>query len=143
LLLWSALLFLADVAIRRLVIRPSSVRETVTTGAQTVGSKVAAYRDTKAHPTAQPSTPQMNRLLERKTTARTATSEDDSTTTQQLLNRRASRAQEAGDDPFPYVASLSPKAKPPPAKSDADGSAEEGYTSRLLEAKRRAKDKDA
>ncbi len=84
----------------------------------------------------------MNRLLERKTTARTATTEDDPTTTQQLLNRRASRAQEAGDDPFPHVASLSPKAKPSAAKLEAEGSAEDGYTNRLLEAKRRAKDKD-
>jgi Ca-activated chloride channel family protein len=144
LLLWAAILFLADVAIRRLVIRPLSVRETVTTGAQTVGSKVAAYRDTKARPLAQPSTPQMNRLLERKTTTRTASTPDDNdTTTQQLLNRRASRAQEVGDDPFPYVASLLPKPKPPTGKPGAEGSAEEGgYTNRLLDAKKRAKEKD-
>jgi len=143
LLLWAALLFLADVAIRRLVIRPSSVRESVTAGAQTVGDKVAAYRDANARPAAQPSTPQMNRLLERKTTARTATTEDDSTTTQQLLNRRASRAQEPGDDPFPYVASLPPKPKAAPKSGGADKPEDEGYTNRLLEAKRRAKDKDA
>ena len=144
LLLCAALLFLADVAIRRLVIRPASVRETVTTGAQTVGSKVAAYRDTKARPLAQPSTPQMNRLLERKTTTRTAsTPEDDPTTTQQLLNRRASRAQEAGDDPFPYVASLPPKPKPPAGTPGAEGNTEAGYTNRLLDAKKRAKEKDS
>ena len=73
LLLLSALLFLADVAIRRLVIRPASVREGVTQGAQTVGARVAALRDTTARTAALPSTPQMNRLLERKTAARTAT----------------------------------------------------------------------
>jgi Ca-activated chloride channel family protein len=143
LLLWAALLFLADVAIRRLVIRPALVRETVTSGVQTAGSRVAAYRDANARPAAQPSTPQMNRLLERKTTARTATTEDEATTTQQLLNRRASRAQEPGDDPFPYVASLPPKPKAAPKPGGADKLEDEGYTNRLLEAKRRAKDKDA
>lgn len=142
LLLWAALLFLADVAVRRLVIRPSSVRETVTTGAQAVGSRVAAYRDAGARPLAQPSTPQMNRLLERKTTARTQATEEEATTTQQLLNRRASRTQEAGDDSFPYVASLPPRPKAP--KPGGAGNQEDaGYTNRLLEAKRRAKDKDA
>ena len=143
LLLWAALLFLADVAIRRLVIRPSAVRETVTTGTQSVGARVAGYRDANARPTAQPSTPQMNRLLERKTTARTQAPEEDATTTQQLLNRRAARTPEA-DDPFPYVASLLPKPKvPAPEASSAAKQGEEGYTNRLLEAKRRAKDKDA
>ena len=143
LLLWAALLFLADVAIRRLVIRPSSVRETVTTGAQTVGSKVAAYRDANARPLAQPSTPQMNRLLERKTTARPSPTEEEATTTRQLLNRRATRAQETSDDAFPYVVSLPPRPKPPAPNPGASGSTEDGYTNRLLEAKRRAKDKDA
>ncbi len=142
LLLWSALLFLADVAIRRLLIRPSAVRESVTIGASAVGARVAGYRDASARPSAQPSTPQMNRLLERKTTSRTQAPEDDATTTQQLLNRRASRASEVGDEPFPYVASLPPKPKPPmPGGAAKPG--EEGYTNRLLEAKRRAKDKDA
>lgn len=144
LLLWAALLFLADIAIRRLVIRPSSVRETVTTGAQAVGTRVAAYRDANARPTASPSTPQMNRLLERKTTARTAMTEDEATTTQQLLNRRASRAQELSDDSFPYVASLPSNSKPSAPKSDGMGNEKsDGYTNRLLDAKRRAKDKDA
>lgn len=85
----------------------------------------------------------MNRLLERKTTARTQAPEEDATTTQQLLNRRAARTPEV-DDPFPYIASLPPKPKvPAPEASSAAKQGEEGYTNRLLEAKRRAKDKDA
>ncbi len=142
LLLLCALLFFADVAIRRLVIRPSSVREGVTQGAQTVGAKVAALRDTTARTAALPSTPQMNRLLERKTASRIAAPEETATTTAQLLNRRAARTEESGEDSFPYVASLPPKAKPPAVKPGAEGNAEEGYTNRLLEAKRRAKEKD-
>ncbi len=112
LLLLSALLFVFDVAVRRLVIRPSQVRQGVTAGVGTVGAKVATYRDAKARPVRQPSTPQMNRLLERKTATRTATPDETASTTATLLNRRASRAQETGDDPFPYVASLPPKPKP-------------------------------
>ena len=141
LLLWSALLFLMDVAIRRLVIRPSSVREGVTQGAQAVGAKVATYRDAQARPLASPSTPQMNRLLERKTATRTNTTEENPSTTAALLNRRASRAQDPGEDPFPFVASLAPR---PEVKKDttAPSKTEEGYTNRLLEAKRRAKEKD-
>ena len=143
LLLLSALLFLVDVAIRRLVIRPASVRAGVTQGALTVGAKVAALRDTSTRPGKLPSTPQMNRLLERKTASRIVTSEETSTTTAQLFNRRASRVEDAEDNPFPYVVSLPPKAKPPAVKPGAEGNAEEGYTNRLLEAKRRAKEKDA
>ena len=142
LLLLCALLFLADVAVRRLVIRPASVREGVTQGAQTVGAKVAALRDTTARTAALPSTPQMNRLLERKTASRIAAPEETATTTAQLLNRRAARTEESGEDSFPYVASLPPKTKPPAVKPGAEGNAEEGYTNRLLEAKRRAKEKD-
>jgi len=142
LLLLSAILFLIDIAIRRLIIRPSDVRETVTAGVSATGTKVAAYRDAKAHPVQAPSTPQMNRLLERKTTTRTATTaEEDPSTTSTLLNRRASRGQEASDDPFPQVASL-PRTRPPAPKPKADSNTDEGYTNRLLEAKRRAKEKD-
>lgn len=142
LLLICALLFLADVAIRRLLIRPSKVRESVTQGAQTVGAKVAALRDTSARIGHIPSTPQMNRLLERKTATRINSLEETATTTSQLLNRRAARTEDAEDNPFPYVVSLPPKAKPPAVKLGAEDSTEEGYTNRLLEAKRRAKDKD-
>ena len=85
----------------------------------------------------------MDRLLERKTTARPVVSEEEASATQQLLSRRASRAKEAGDDPFPFVASLPPKTKPPtPGGGGAAKPGDEGYTNRLLEAKRRAKDKD-
>ncbi len=155
LLLLAALLFLMDVAIRRLVIRPERVRGTVTAGAGAAGARVAAYRDAHARPVRVPSTPQMNRLLDRKTSARTQATEDNATTTQQLLNRRSARTQEGGgDEAFPYVVSLPPKPKAaPPLNSAATGSkpsdgekpgadAEGGFTNRLLEAKRRAQDKD-
>ena len=142
LLLACALLFLTDIAIRRLIIRPSRVRDSVTLGAQSVGARVAALRDTSARTAQVPSTPQMNRLLERKTAARIDTAEETTTTTAQLLNRRASRVEDAEDNPFPYVVSLPPKARPPAVKPGAEASAEEGYTNRLLEAKRRAKDKE-
>ena len=143
LLLLAAILFLVDVAIRRLLLRPSSVSGAVSTGATAVGARVAAYRDANAAPSRQPSSPQMDRLLERKTTARTAVTDEEASATQQLLSRRASRAKEDGDDPFPFVASLLPKTKPPaPEGGGAAKSGDEGYTNRLLEAKRRAKDKD-
>ena len=140
LLLWAALLFLADVAVRRLLLRPSSVRETVKSGADTVGARVSALRDSRAQSARPLSTPQMNRLLERKT-ARTSSDDADTTTTQQLLNRQASRAQSTDDNPFPYVASLPPKTKPPagkPGETEAGG-----YTNRLLDAKKRAQDKES
>ena len=80
----------------------------------------------------------MSKLLERKTTTRTASTDDGDTMTQ-LLNRRAARPADDPDNPFPQVAALPPrpKADKPPASADGDG-----YTNRLLEAKRRAKDKD-
>jgi len=138
LLLWAALLFLADIAVRRLIIRPAKVRDTVTAGAGAVAARAAAYRETATRPSAQPSTPQMSKLLERKTTTRTAQPEDSADTTRELLNRRAGRAQPDPDNPFPYVASLPPKPKP----DKPAASTEEGYTNRLLDAKRRAKEKE-
>jgi len=141
LLLWAALLFLADIAVRRLIIRPAKVRDTVAAGAGAVAARAAAYHETAARPTAQPSSPQMSKLLERKTTTRTAQPEDAADTTRELLNRRAGRAQPDADNPFPYVASLPPKPKPGAPDKPA-ASTEEGYTNRLLDAKRRAKEKD-
>ena len=143
LLLWAALLFVLDVAVRRLMIRPAKVRDTVTAGTGAALARAAAYRDTaaSAKSTALPSTPQMSKLLERKTTTRTALPEDADSATRQLLSRRASRAQEASDDPFPYVASLPPRPKPSPADKP-DAPKDDGYTNRLLDAKRRAKEKD-
>ncbi len=140
LLLWAALLFLADIAVRRLIIRPAKVRDTVAAGAGAVAARAAAYRDAP-RPSAQPSSPQMSKLLERKTTTRTAQPEDAADTTRELLNRRAGRAQPDADNPFPYVASLPPKPKPGAPDKPA-ASTEEGYTNRLLDAKRRAKEKD-
>jgi len=141
LLLWAALLFLADIAVRRLIIRPAKVRDTVAVGAQTVAARAAAYRETTAKPTMQPSSPQMSKLLERKTTTRTALPEDTDDTTRQLLNRHAGRTQPDPENPFPYVASLPPKPKPSASDKPA-ASTDEGYTNRLLDAKRRAKEKE-
>ena len=138
LLLWAALLFLADIAVRRLLLRPAKVRETVAAGAGAAAARAAAYRETLARPNALPSTPQMSKLLERKTTTRTA-SPDDGDSVAQLLNRRAARPTDDPDNPFPQVAALPPRPKPGPPAAPADG---DGYTNRLLEAKRRAKDKD-
>ena len=140
LLLWAALLFLFDIAVRRLLIRPGKVRDRVAVGAQAVAARAAAYRD--AAPSTQPSTPQMSKLLERKTTTRTAALDDADDATRQLLNRRAARTPEDAENPFPYVASLPPKADKPGPPDKAAASTDAGYTNRLLEAKRRAKDKD-
>jgi len=139
LLLWAALLFLLDVAVRRLMIRPAKVRETALAGAQTAAARAAAYRETVTSRSSNLlSTPQMSKLLERKTSAR-APSEGDSDTMAQLLNRRAARPTDDTDNPFPQVAALPPRPKADkPGAPDSDG----GYTNRLLEAKRRAKDKD-
>ncbi|MGI4790931.1 MAG: glutamine amidotransferase, partial [Janthinobacterium lividum] len=141
LLLWAALLFLSDIAVRRLMIRPIKVRESMTAGAQTVAARAAAYRDAPARQAALPSTPQMSKLLERKTTTRPVSLENGDATTQQLLNRRAARTQESTENPFPFVAKLPPKSRSGAADKPV-GSNEDGYTNRLLEAKRRAKDKD-
>ncbi len=143
LLLWAALLFLADIAVRRLLIRPAKVRDTVAANAQNVSARAAAYRETvaAAKPTAQPSSPQMSKLLERKTSTRTAEGTGDADTTRQLLNRRAARTPETSDDPFPQVVSL-PRGPKPSADKPTAAPGEEGYTNRLLDAKRRAKEKD-
>ena len=45
LLLWAALLFLLDVAVRRLLIRPAKVRETALAGASAAAVRAAAYRE--------------------------------------------------------------------------------------------------
>ena len=137
LLLWAALLFLTDIAVRRLLIRPAKVRDTVTAGAGAVAARAAAYRASAGKLNAPPSTPQMSKLLERKTTTRTASADDGDTMTQ-LLNRRAARPTDDADNPFPQVVALPPRPKP----DKPSGSADDGYTNRLLEAKRRAKDKD-
>jgi Ca-activated chloride channel family protein len=139
LLLWAALLFLADIAVRRLMIRPAKVRDGMAVGAQAVAARAASYREAK--PNTQLSTPQMSKLLERKTTTRTASPTDTDDATRQLLNRRVARTSEDAENPFPFVASLPPKPKPGPSDKPAAPTGD-GYTNRLLEAKRRAKDKD-
>ena len=150
LLALAALLFLLDVAVRRLLLRPAAVRETALAGAHTATARAAAaWREAQARPTAAsaPSTPQMDRLLTRKTSARTQdtpgeTDSQAASATQQLLSRRASRVADtdADDNPFPHVAALPPKPRPP--APPAPGSEEQGYTNRLLDAKRRAKEKE-
>ena len=81
----------------------------------------------------------MSKLLERKTTTRTASPEEADDMTRQLLSRRAGRAQPDPDNPFPYVASLPPKSGAPEKPA---ASTDEGYTNRLLDAKKRAKEKE-
>ncbi len=149
LLALAALLFLVDVAVRRLLLRPAAVREKALAGAQTASARAAAWREAAARPTvtSAPSTPQMDRLLSRKTSVRTQDPQDaaeTSSATQQLLSRRASRTAETDDDnPFPHVAALPPKPRPPASPPPASGTGEQGYTNRLLDAKRRAQDKDS
>ena len=135
----TAFMFLLDIAVRKLALRPDKVREAATHGIEATQAKVADYRAAKVR--AADPTPQMERLLARKTMTRV--NEDDRpghNTTERLLNRKASaRVQSDGDNPFPQVASLDRKPKPgsgAPPPNDA------GYTNRLLEAKRRAKDRD-
>ena len=151
LLLLTALLFVADIAVRRLSLRPEKVREGAARGMEAAQTRVAAARQERqaalARQTAA-SQPRLDRLLERKTAARAATDEDTppareaatSSTTERLLNRRASRAAGADDD-FPTVASLPRKAAPPAPNSGGAGKGE-GYTNRLLDAKRRAQPED-
>ena len=94
LMLWAALLFLADIAVRRLIIRPAKVRDSVTAGAGVAFARAAAYRETAARPAPQPSSPQMSKLLERKTT-RTASPEEEGDMTRQLLSLRRLPAAQA------------------------------------------------
>ena len=163
LLLLTALLFLADIAVRRLAIRPEKVREGAVRGieaAQTRMATVRQERDAVLARQATASQPRMDRLLERKTASRATTDQDmptttgTSSTTERLLNRRASRAADAGDDDFPTVASLPRKSAPAAPNSGAtapDGATapgggakqeEGGYTNRLLDAKKRAKQEE-
>ena len=138
LLLLTALLFLADIAVRRLAVRASQVRETAARGAEAARAGVSAVQTALAPPPATVTAPQMDRLLERKVAARTpATAEDDPGQAQRLLARRAVRTGADPDDPFPQVASL--RTKPKPAEA-AEG--EDDYTSRLQDAQRRARQRD-
>lgn len=143
LLLTTALLFLFDVAVRRLALRPQQVRETAAHGVQAVGARVAAYNQAHAASSAVLSTPQMERLLERKTATRAASSEDlPVSTTERLLNRRAARGADVSDNPFPQVTGRLNKPQTPPDSKPAPPDSAEGYTNRLLDAKRRAQQKD-
>jgi hypothetical protein len=84
----------------------------------------------------------MERLLARKTNTRVAEEEraQSPSSTERLLNRKASSRVDSGSgNPFPHVASLDRKPKPPAQPGTPQDGA---YTNRLLEAKRRAKDRD-
>lgn len=142
LLLLSALLFLTDIAIRRLAIRPSQVRDGTRRTVEAAGTRLAALKNARApRVSSAPSTPQMERLLSRKTASRAAVEDDAATTTERLLSRQASRAEDDGDNPFPQVASLPSKVKAPSVPLSGEAG-EGGYTNRLLDAKRRAQEKD-
>ncbi len=150
LLLLAALLFVVDIAVRRLAIRPETVRAGAAQGLAAAQARAASLRDERARQQRQrpaPSNPQLERLLERRTAARGADAEDDGPpgrppgSTERLLNRQAARAADPTDD-FPTVASLPrrPTANPP-ATPPADAAG--GYTNRLLDAKKRAKTEDS
>ncbi|MGO8671136.1 MAG: VWA domain-containing protein [Capsulimonadaceae bacterium] len=140
LLALAALLFLFDIAARRLGLRWEKVAATVTEGVEATSTKLDDLRKARAaarSPLLQPA-PQMSRLLERKTAARAGMKDDDAESAAgRLLNRRVS-ARPGMDDPFPRVASLQ---TPPPPRPPGDP-AEGAYTNRLLDAKRRAKERD-
>ena len=153
LLLLTALLFVADIAVRRLSLRPEKFREGAARGIEAAQVRVATARQERqatAARQAAASQPRLDRLLERKTAARAATDGVDtpaprdpatSSSTERLLNRRATRAAGTGDDDFPTVASL-PRKSALPASNSGGAAKDEGYTNRLLDAKRRAQQDD-
>jgi len=125
-----AMLFLFDIAVRRLGIRVQKVAASVVEGVEAGSAKIDQMRKARQPITA--SSAQMSKLLERKTAAR-GFEEDDATVSTRLLNRRAaSRGDD--DDPFPQVARL----RTPPSNAPKATGEGAGYTNRLLEAKRRA-----
>jgi hypothetical protein len=140
-----ALLFLADIAVRRLAFRPQQVKEAAVRGVEAAGGKLADYRRSRLPVTE--SAPQMARLLERKTALRGPVVDEPVRSTDRLLGRRAASRVVDDDNPFPNVASL--QRRPPPTGQSGPGPARPpaptgtaGYTSRLLDAKRRARDPD-
>lgn len=134
----TAFLFLLDIAVRKLALRADKIRSAAAHGVEATQSRVADYRNARAK-AADPA-PQMERLLARKTSTRVAEEERVQTSTERLLNRKAStRSQGGSDNPFPQVASLDRKPKDPAQPGAPDTGA---YTNRLLEAKRRAQDRD-
>ncbi|MBV9850528.1 MAG: VWA domain-containing protein [Armatimonadetes bacterium] len=157
LLLLTALLFVGDIAVRRLAIRPEKVREGAARGVAAAQTRVATAQQSRREALARQaavSLPRMDRLLERKTAARAATEDDaprppipggkegtTASTAERLLNRRATRAADATDEDFPTVASL-PRNAPPAPNPGGAKPGEGGYTNRLLDAKRRAKPPD-
>jgi Ca-activated chloride channel family protein len=151
LLLLAALLFVVDIAVRRLALRPETLRAGATQGLAAAQERAASRRQERA--SAAPSvSPQMERLLERKIASRAAEDEDDlppkrprertEATTERLRDRRATHAADP-DDAFPTVASLPRKPTPTrPSAPSVGTDAESGYTNRLLDAKKRAKPED-
>ncbi|MEO7719043.1 MAG: glutamine amidotransferase, partial [Capsulimonas sp.] len=138
LLTLAALLFLFDVAVRRLGLRASQIRDAAVQGVEAAEAKAESVKKERAR--RRDPAPQMARLLNRKAETRTAAPpESPGDTTDRLLNRRAAPTRET-DEAFPRVASLRqpPPPKPPTDANTGDG----GYTNRLLDAKRRAREKD-
>lgn len=136
LLAFTALLFLFDIAVRRLGIRLQKVAASVVEGVEAGASKIDQIRKARQPVTA--STAQMSQLLQRKTASRGSVEEDEAALSNRLLNRRAASRSEAGDDPFPQVARL----RTPPSNAPKPTGEGSGYTNRLLEAKRRAQHND-
>ena len=134
----AALLFLFDVAVRRLGIRPAQIRDAAVQGVEAAEAKAETIKKERA--ARRDPAPQMARLLARKSEARTAAPpESPQSTTDRLLNRRAAQTRDT-DESFPRVASLR---TPPPPKPPTDPNAgDAGYTNRLLDAKRRARGED-
>jgi uncharacterized membrane protein len=132
----TALLFLFDIAVRRIGIRVEKVAATVAEGVETGAAKLEQIRKARQPVTA--SSAQMSRLLERKTASRAAVDDEDPALSSRLLNRRAA-VRSDDDDPFPQVARLRTPTPSNAPKPTGDGS---GYTNRLLEAKRRAQQQD-
>ncbi len=121
LLLLTALLFVGDIAARRLSLSPKAVRAGAARGVNTVRARTQARAFAwKAAVGASPSPPvppaQTQTLLARRVSARAPAPE----TPETVLGRRAVRDMADDDNPFPYVASLRERearkneAPPPP-----------------------------
>ncbi len=139
LLLLTALLFLADIAVRRLAPTSAPVRQAVTRAAQNVRGRVAAARTAPTSPASAVTEPQARQLLDRRIAARAPVPDDrPAASAANPLSRRAAAPDD--DDPFPQVASL--YGKPAPRPPTPAPPTEADYADRLEAARRRARQRD-
>jgi hypothetical protein len=127
LLLLAALMFLADIAVRRLAIRPKALRDGATARMKEAQVKIAAMA-----PAPRVAAPPTREVIEKVLTRRAATKEEEPIGRQRDFLSRSASGSGGDDDPFPHVASLrTPPSNTADAASDRARSAQRAARDRI------------